>query len=128
MPKRSGMLPRAATAAVGAALASLLAYPPARKQITRLAGLALDEIALRAETPWTKNLVVLTTEGHESGLPRTSVLSAVRMNGQFYLVPLSRRAGWLANIRKRPDVVVDDRKRVRRAQAELVEGAERGSR
>jgi deazaflavin-dependent oxidoreductase (nitroreductase family) len=116
-------LPRATLAVAGTTLGALIAYPPSRKQLIRAARVAIDEIALRTETPWTKNLIILTSEGHRSGLPRTSVLSAVKMNGQLYLVPLGK-TGWLANIRQRPDVVVDDRNRVRRAQAQVVEGEE----
>jgi deazaflavin-dependent oxidoreductase (nitroreductase family) len=117
-------LPRTAAAVAGTALGALLAYPPSRKQVVRAATVTFDEIMLRTQSRWTKNLVVLTTEGQRSGLPRTSVLSAVRMNGQLFLVPWGGKAGWLANVRRRPDVVLDDRRQVRRARAEVVEGKE----
>jgi deazaflavin-dependent oxidoreductase (nitroreductase family) len=83
---------------------------------------ALDEILLRFDTPWSADLLLVTTEGHQSHLPRTAVLSRVEVGGDIFVVPWDRRAAWLRNIEVNPDVVVDDRVRVRRARAQRVKG------
>jgi hypothetical protein len=48
----------------------------------------------------------------------------VQVGDERYLLPWDRGAGWLCNVRANPDVVLDDRTRVHRARAEVVEGAE----
>jgi deazaflavin-dependent oxidoreductase (nitroreductase family) len=112
----------AVTAIAGATIGAALAYPPTRRQVTRTARAALDEVLLRVDTPWSKDLLLVTTEGHRSHLPRTSVLTRVELDGQTFVVPWDRNAGWLRNIAANPDVVVDDRVKVRRARAEMVDG------
>lgn len=77
---------------------------------------------MRTDTPWSKDLLLLTTEGHTSRLPRTTVLSGVRLDGALYILPWDRSANWFQNVRNNQDVVVDDRTSVRRAHAEIVEG------
>ncbi len=113
----------AVTAIAGATIGAALAYPPSRKQVLRTARAALDEVLLRVDTPWSQDLLVVTTEGHRSHLPRTSVLSRVELDGETFVVPWDRNAGWLRNVASNPDVVVDDRVRVHRARAEVVDGA-----
>jgi deazaflavin-dependent oxidoreductase (nitroreductase family) len=115
-------LPRIALAVTGAVVGAALAYPPSRRQAIRTARTAMDELLLRADTPWTQDLVLLTSEGHRTRLPRTIVLSGVRLEGELYVVPWSAGAEWLRNVRGNPDVVVDDRVRVHRAVAEVVDG------
>jgi deazaflavin-dependent oxidoreductase (nitroreductase family) len=115
-------LPKTVAAIVGAGVGAALAYPPSRKQLLRTGRAALDEALLRFDTPWSADLLLMTTEGHSSHLPRTAVLCRVEVDGGTYVVPWDRGADWLRNIEANPDVVVDDRVRVRRARAERVEG------
>jgi len=123
MPSLS-RLAAAATAVAGASVAAALAYPPSRRQLVRTAGAALDELALRADHQWSGHMLLLTTEGRQSTLPRTTVLLGVEHRGALYAVPWTGDAGWLANCAAHPDVVVDDRRQVRRARAEVVRGDE----
>jgi deazaflavin-dependent oxidoreductase (nitroreductase family) len=116
-------LPKTLTAIAGATIGAALAYPPSRKQVMRTARAALDEVLLRVDSPWSPDLLLVTTEGHRSHLPRTSVLSRVELDGETFVVPWDRDAGWLRNVASNPDVVVDDRVTVRRARAEVVDGA-----
>jgi deazaflavin-dependent oxidoreductase (nitroreductase family) len=116
--------PKAALAVGGALVGVALAFPASRKQLSRAGRTVLDEVALQADTPWTRELVLLTTEGCRSHLPRTAVLAMVKLDDQRYVLPWDRRAGWLSNVRANPDVVLDDRSRVHRARAEVVEGEE----
>ena len=113
----------AVTAIAGATIGAALAYPPSRKQLMRTARAALDGVLLRVDSPWSQDLLLVTTEGHRSHLPRTSVLSRVELDGETFVVPWDRAAGWLRNVASNPDVVVDDRVKVRRARAEVVDGA-----
>ena len=115
-------LRKTAAAVGGAALAALLAYPPSRRQLLRTGRTAFDELALGMESPWSTRLLILTAEGSRSGVPRTVVLASVTVDGQLYVVPWSRHAGWLANVRAHPQVVIDDRVQVRRGKAEVVDG------
>ena len=115
-------LPKVALAVTGAVVGAALAYPPSRRQALRTARVAMDELMLRVDTPWTQDLVLLTSEGHHSALPRTTVLSGVNHEGELYVVPWSPDAEWLRNVRANPDVVVDDRVRVHRATAQMVDG------
>ena len=116
-------LPRTIFAVASAAVGAAIAYPPSRKQIVRTARATLDELMVRAETPWTRDLVVLTSEGHLTHVPRTCVLTAVRHDGELHVMAWDPRAEWLRNVRVNPAVVVDDRVRVRRAVAEEVDAA-----
>ncbi len=115
--------PKAALAVGGTLIGVALAFPASRKQIVRAGRTVLDEVALQADTPWTRDLVLLTTEGCQTHLPRTAVLSLVEIEGDRYVLPWDRGCGWLHNVRANPDVVLDDRARVQRARAEVVEGA-----
>lgn len=117
-------LPKTVAAIAGATVGAALAYPPSRKQLVRTARAALDEALLRFETPWSGDLLLVTTEGHTSHLPRTSVLTRFDLDGETFIVPWDRNAAWLANIAANPKVVVDDRAQVRRAEAEVVSGAD----
>jgi deazaflavin-dependent oxidoreductase (nitroreductase family) len=89
--------------------------------VLRTARAALDEALLRFETPWSSDLLLVTSEGHRTHLPRTSVLSRVELDGETFVVPWDRGADWLRNVDANPNVVVDDRVRVRRARAELAD-------
>jgi deazaflavin-dependent oxidoreductase (nitroreductase family) len=111
-------LPKTLAAVAGATVGAALAYPPSRAQVLRTARAALDEVLLRFDTPWSSDLLLVTSEGHKTHLPRTSVLSRVELNGDIFVVPWDRGADWLRNVDANPDVVVDDRVRVRRARAE----------
>jgi deazaflavin-dependent oxidoreductase (nitroreductase family) len=114
--------PKALMAVGGAALGAALIVPSSRKQMARAARMVLDEVALQADTPLTQGLVILTSEGRQTHLPRTTVLSQVELDGEKYVMPWVRSAGWYHNVVANPDVVVDDRVRVHRAQAEVVNG------
>ncbi|HEV3233619.1 MAG TPA: nitroreductase/quinone reductase family protein [Candidatus Dormibacteraeota bacterium] len=114
--------PKAALAVGGTLIGVALAFPASRKQIVRAGRTVLDEVALQADTPWTRDLVLLTTEGSQSHLPRTAVLSLIEIDGDRFVLPWDSRCGWLHNVRAHPDVVVDDRVKVQRARAEVVEG------
>ena len=118
MPK----LQKTALAVAGAALGAVIAFPPSRRRLVRGARSTMDELLMRTDTPWSRDLVLLTTEGHDSRLPRTTVLSGVRVDGELYVLPWDRDAHWFQNLRRNSDVVVDDRTSVRRAHAEVVEG------
>ena len=110
--------------AVAAGVAgAVLAYPPGRRRLARAAGTAMDGLLLRADTPWTQDLILLTSEGAKSRYPRTAVLTGVPYDGGLHVVPWSASAAWLQNIKANPDVVIDDRRKVWRARAELIEGA-----
>jgi deazaflavin-dependent oxidoreductase (nitroreductase family) len=115
-------LPKTVAAIVGAGVGAAIAFPPSRRQLLRTGRAALDEALLRFNTPWSADLLLVTTEGHQTHLPRTAVLSRVEVGGVTYVVPWDRGAGWLRNVEANPDVVVDDRVRVRRARAERVQG------
>jgi deazaflavin-dependent oxidoreductase (nitroreductase family) len=115
-------LPKTLAAIVGASVGAAIAFPPSRRQLLRTGRAALDEALLRFDTPWSADLLLVTTEGHQSHLPRTAVLSRVEVDGQTYVVPWDRGAAWLRNVEANPDVVIDDRVRVRRARAERVDG------
>jgi deazaflavin-dependent oxidoreductase (nitroreductase family) len=115
-------LPKVALAVTGTVIGAALAYPPSRRHAVRTARVAMDELLLRADNPWSEGLLLLTTEGHRSHLPRTTVLSRVEIDGDIYVMPWQTSAHWFANVAKNPDVVVDDRKQVRRARAEVVTG------
>jgi deazaflavin-dependent oxidoreductase (nitroreductase family) len=117
-------LPRVAAAVTGATVAAALAFPPSRRQLVRTATTALDELSLRLEHQWSAHMLLLTTEGRRSALPRTTVLVGVEHEGELYAVPWTPGAGWVANCGAHPDVVVDDRSRVRRARAAVVRGQE----
>ena len=118
MPK----LPTVALAVAGVALGAVLAVPTSRRQALRGARSVLDELAVRSEGPWSPHLLLLTTEGHRTRLPRTVVLSGVEHEGDTYVLPWLGRPAWLDNLRANPQVVVDDRRTVHRARAEVVEG------
>lgn len=106
----------------GAAVGVALALPPVRRQALRAGSVALDELAVRLDTELTRGLILLTTEGRTSRIPRTVLLSGVRLGEELWALPWSRSAGWLSNVRHNANVVVDDRRRVHRAIAEVVEG------
>jgi deazaflavin-dependent oxidoreductase (nitroreductase family) len=114
-------LPKTVVAIAGATIGAALAYPPSRRQLLRTARAAVDEALLRFDTPWSSDLLLVTSEGHRTHLPRTSVLSRVELDGETFVVPWDRGADWLRNVEANPDVVVDDRVRVRRARAELAD-------
>jgi deazaflavin-dependent oxidoreductase (nitroreductase family) len=114
-------LPKTVAAIAGATVGAALAYPPSRRQLLRTARAAVDEALLRFDTPWSSDLLLVTSEGHRTHLPRTSVLSRVDLDGETFVVPWDRGADWLRNVEANPDVVVDDRVRVRRARAELAD-------
>jgi deazaflavin-dependent oxidoreductase (nitroreductase family) len=116
--------PKAALAVGGALVGVAFAFPASRKQIARAGRTVLDEVALQADTPWTRELVLLTTEGYQTHLPRTAVLTMIEVDGAAYVLPWDPGCRWLQNVKVNPDVVVDDRSRVHRAKAEVVEGAE----
>jgi deazaflavin-dependent oxidoreductase (nitroreductase family) len=116
--------PKVALAVTGAVVGVAMAYPPSRRHAARTARVALDELMLRADHPWSDRLVLLTSEGHRSRLPRTTVLNSVDWKGELFVVPWQRRAHWLANVAANPEVVLDDRVHVRRARAEVVDGKE----
>ena len=118
MPK----LTRLAAAVAGAGVAAAIAFPPARRQGVRVARAIVDELAMRAETGWSGRLLLLTTEGHLTGFPRTVVLAGVEVEGETYVLPWVGAPAWLKNLRAKPEVVVDDRVTVHRARARLVEG------
>ncbi|MHB8508628.1 MAG: nitroreductase family deazaflavin-dependent oxidoreductase [Candidatus Dormibacteria bacterium] len=109
-------------ALAGVAVGAALAIPPARRQVARASMALLDTVALRLPANWSGPVVILTSEGRRSGLPRTVLLHAVRMDGALHVLSWSTGAGWLANIEDHPDVVVDDRSRVYRARASAVTG------
>ncbi len=83
----------------------------------------VDELAMRAEADWSQRLLLLTTEGHRTGFPRTVVLAGVEVDGETYVLPWLGTPGWLKNLRARPEVVVDDRVSVHRSRAVVIEGA-----
>lgn len=114
--------PKAALAIGGAVIGAAIVLPASRRQLVRAGRSVLDEVALQADTPWTRDLVIVTSEGRQTHLPRTSVLSQVELDGERYVMPWDRNCGWFHNVLANPEVVVDDRVRVHRAQAELVEG------
>jgi deazaflavin-dependent oxidoreductase (nitroreductase family) len=114
-------LPKTVVAIAGATVGAALAYPPSRRQLLRTARAAVDEALLRFDTPWSSDLLLVTTEGHRTHLPRTSVLSRVELDGETFVIPWDRGADWLRNIEANPDVVVDDRVRVHRARAEVAD-------
>jgi deazaflavin-dependent oxidoreductase (nitroreductase family) len=114
-------VPRVAVATLGAVVGAALAYPPSRRQIARAGRLGLDALALRLKGEAGESLLILTCEGRQSHLPRTVILSGVELEGDLYVLPWSRGARWLANVRHHPEVVIDDRAKVRRARAEVVE-------
>jgi deazaflavin-dependent oxidoreductase (nitroreductase family) len=114
--------PKAALAITGAVVGAALALPASRRQIARAGRTVLDEVALSADTRWTRELLILTTEGCQTRLPRTAVLSPVELDGSVYVMPWDTSCGWFHNLRSNPDVVVDDRVKVHRARAEVVEG------
>ena len=114
-------LPKTIVAIAGATVGAALAYPPSRRQLLRTARAAVDEALLRFDTPWSSDLLLVTSEGHRTHLPRTSVLSRVEVDGATFVVPWDRGADWLHNVEANPNVVVDDRVRVRRARAELAD-------
>jgi deazaflavin-dependent oxidoreductase (nitroreductase family) len=102
---------------VGAALA----LPTTRRQLARAGRMIIDEVVLQSDTPWTRDLVILTSEGRRTGLPRTTVLFPVRLDGDTYVLPWDGGCGWFHNVRANPDVVIDDRVKVHRATAEVVD-------
>src|SRR5258708_34872651 len=106
-------LPKTITAIAGATIGAALAYPPSRRQLVRTARAAMDEVLLRVDTPWSQDLLLVTTAGHRSKLPRTSVLARVELDGATFVVPWDRGAGWLRNVEVTPDVGLDDRAQVR---------------
>lgn len=119
MPK----LPRLAAAVAGAAVAAAIAFPPARRQSVRVVRAIVDELAMRGGSDWSGRLLLLTTEGHRTGFPRTVVLARVEVDGETYVLPWLGTPAWLRNLRAKPEVVVDDRVSVHRARAEVVDGA-----
>lgn len=119
MPK----LPRLAAAVAGAAAAAAIAFPPSRRQSVRVLRAIVDEFAIRADAGWSSTLMLLTTEGHRTGFPRTVVLAGVDVDGETYFLPWLGTPAWFRNLQAKPDVVVDDRVSVHRARAEVVEGA-----
>jgi deazaflavin-dependent oxidoreductase (nitroreductase family) len=115
--------PRKTAVAIGSAvIAAALAYPPSRRQVVRTARTAIDELMLRTDTPWTARLLLLTSEGRRTQVPRTAVLTGVSLDGELFVVPWSKGPAWLGNVQANPAVVVDDRNKVRRARAEVVDG------
>ena len=116
-------LPKILVAVAGATVAAAFAFPPSRKGAVRAARTALDEVAIRTETGLIGHLLLLTAEGHRTNFPRTVVLTGLEMDGETFVLPWSPGAHWLRNLRANPEVVVDDRVSVRRARAEIVEGA-----
>lgn len=115
-------LPKSALAVAGVTLGAVLAVPVTRKKLVKAGRMIIDEVVLQADTPWTRDLLVLTSEGRLSGLPRTAVLFPVQLDGDVYVLPWDRGCGWFHNVRANPDVVVDDRVKVHRATAEVVDG------
>jgi deazaflavin-dependent oxidoreductase (nitroreductase family) len=115
-------LPKAAVAVAGAAVAAALAFPPARRQSVRVVRAVVDELAMRADADWSQRLLLLTTEGHRTGFPRTVVLAGVEVDGDTYVLPWLGTPGWLRNLEAKPQVVIDDRISVHRARAEVVDG------
>ncbi|HEV3231570.1 MAG TPA: nitroreductase family deazaflavin-dependent oxidoreductase [Candidatus Dormibacteraeota bacterium] len=115
-------MPKVAATALGAMVGAALAYPPSRRQIVRVGRVALDALALRLQGEMAESLLILTCEGHRSGLPRTVILSGLELDGDLYVLSWSRHAAWLRNVERHPQVVVDDRVKVRRATAEPVPG------
>ena len=77
---------------------------------------------MRTDTGLLGRVLLLTTEGHRTTIPRTVVLTGVDVDGETYVLPWSESAHWLRNLRANPEVVVDDRVAVRRARARVVEG------
>jgi deazaflavin-dependent oxidoreductase (nitroreductase family) len=108
----------------GAAVGVAFALPPVRRQALRAGSRALDELAVRFDTDLTRSLILLTTEGRSSRIPRTVLLTGIRLGDDLWALPWSHKAGWLTNVRHNPSVVVDDRRRVHRATAHVVEGVE----
>jgi deazaflavin-dependent oxidoreductase (nitroreductase family) len=106
----------------GAAVAAALSFPASRRQTLRVVRAAVDELAVRAETGWSRGLLLVTTEGRHTGFPRTVVLAGVDHDGETYVLPWLGSPDWLANLSANPEVVVDDRTAVRRARAEVVDG------
>ena len=86
-----------------------------------MARTTLDELALRSGSGVLGRLLLLTTEGHATGIPRTVVLTGFEWEGETYALPWSPTAHWLRNLRANPDVVVDDRVSVRRARAHVAD-------
>lgn len=115
-------VPKAALAVAGAAVAAALAFPPARRQSVRVVRAVVDELAMRADAGWSQRLLLLTTEGHRTGFPRTVVLAGVEVDGDTYVLPWLGNPGWLVNLQAKPQVVIDDRVSVHRARAEVVDG------
>ena len=82
----------------------------------------MDELAVRTDTGLLGRVMLLTTEGHRTSIPRTVVLTGVVVDGETYVLPWSEGAHWLRNLQANPEVVVDDRVSVRRARAQVVDG------
>src|SRR5437899_2616021 len=97
--------PKAALAIGGALIGAAFVMPASRRQIIRAGRTVLDEVALSADSPWTRDLVIFTSEGRQTHLPRTCVLSQVELDGERYVMPWDRRCGWLHNVRANPAVV-----------------------
>jgi deazaflavin-dependent oxidoreductase (nitroreductase family) len=75
------------------------------------------------------NLVLLTTTGAKSGLPRTSPVGYTR-DGERYVLVGSNSGGpthsaWVANVKTNPEVTVEVGEETFRARATLTGGAER---
>jgi deazaflavin-dependent oxidoreductase (nitroreductase family) len=115
-------LTRVAAAVAGAAVAAAIAFPPSRRQSVRVARAVVDELAMRSESGLAGRLVLLTTEGASSGIPRTVVLTAVDLEDDTFVLPWLARPHWLCNVLANPEVVVDDRTSVHRARAEVLDG------
>src|ERR1700682_3087304 len=96
-------LPKTIVAIAGATVGAALAYPPSRRQLLRTARAAVDEALLRFDTPWSSDLLLVTSEGHRTHLPRTSVLSRVELDGETFVVPWDRGADWLHNVDAKPN-------------------------
>ena len=87
----------------------------------RIARAVIDELAMRSDSGRAGRLLLLTTEGHRTNFPRTVVLNAVEVDGDTYVLPWLGTPHWLRNVEANGDVVVDDRSRVQRVRADVVD-------
>src|ERR1700694_1860581 len=83
-------LPKTVAAIVGAGVGAAIAFPPSRRQLLGTGRAALVVALLRFHTPWSSVLLLVTTEGPQTHLPRTAVLSRVEVGGDTYVVPWDR--------------------------------------
>jgi len=98
-PRTTEFVPQAVAAAVGAGLDIMGSTP---RMVIDIGG-------------GTTEIAVLISGG-------VVAMHSIKVGGDTFVVPWDRGADWLRNVEAHPDVVVDDRVRVRRARAELVKG------